>query len=282
MKSDSTLTVPESPHLDARLCEIVFTSPDVERLGAFYQEALGYSGAISAGVWTGELSARRLSIREGAANSVDRAIFAVADEAQFRSLRERLDAARTPFESAASSLTFSDPDGNRMSFTLPDGPIAPRAEPMLPARLQHVVYASDQVPAMVAFYRDVIGFAPIDIVRDDTQDLTSVFLRCGPEHHSLAIFRAPRRRLDHICYDVDDWNQIRDWADRFAGRHIPIRWGPGRHGPGNNLFFFINDPDGNWLEFSAELERVEVPRAAGQWVHEERTLNSWGPAILRS
>lgn len=272
----------DAPYLEARLHEVIFTSPDVQQLGAFYEDVLGYAGAFGGGVWTGELSGRRLSLCQGPANSIDRAIFAVADEAQFSGLRARFETAGVPFDATASSLTFSDPDGNRMCFALPDVPTVARSKPVLPARLQHVVYASDQVPAMVAFYHDVIGFAPIDIVRDGTQDLTSVFLRCGPEHHSLAIFRAPRRRLDHVCYDVDDWNQIRDWADRFADRRIPIQWGPGRHGPGNNLFFFINDPDGNWLEFSAELERVEVPRATGQWVHEERTLNSWGPAILRS
>jgi len=35
-----------------------------------------------------------------------------------------------------------------------------------------------------------------------------------------------------------------------------VKWGPGRHGPGNNLFVFIHDLDGNWVEVSAELEHV--------------------------
>jgi hypothetical protein len=81
---------------------------------------------------------------------------------------------------------------------------------------------------------------------------------------------------------VADWTAIRDWADRFADRRITLRWGPGRHGPGNNLFFFVNDPDGNWIEFSTELELVEGPRETKLWIHEERTLNSWGTAFLRS
>jgi catechol 2,3-dioxygenase len=60
-----------------------------------------------------------------------------------------------------------------------------------------------------------------------------------------------------------------------------LMWGPGRHGPGNNLFIFIEDPDGNWIEVSAELEVVH-DRPAVDWPHERRTLNLWGPAILRS
>jgi catechol 2,3-dioxygenase len=31
--------------------------------------------------------------------------------------------------------------------------------------------------------------------------------------------------------------------------------GPGRHGPGNNLFVFFDDPSGNHIELSAEMER---------------------------
>ena len=58
-------------------------------------------------------------------------------------------------------------------------------------------------------------------------------------------------------------------------------WGPGRHGPGNNLFVFIEDPDGNWIEISAELEIIQ-DRLIKDWPQEEKTLNLWGKAILRS
>ena len=44
----------------------------------------------------------------------------------------------------------------------------------------------------------------------------------------------------------------------------------------------VNDPDGNWLEFSSELALVEGASPIRLWAHEERTLNSWGAALLRS
>ena len=56
----------------------------------------------------------------------------------------------------------------------------------------------------------------------------------------------------------------------------------GRHGPGNNLFIFIEDPDGNWIEISAELEVIH-DRQVKVWKHEPKTLNLWGPhSIMRS
>jgi catechol 2,3-dioxygenase len=36
------------------------------------------------------------------------------------------------------------------------------------------------------------------------------------------------------------------------------------------------------VEISAELERVTPDRPVGAWLHEERTLNSWGRGVLRS
>ena len=42
--------------------------------------------------------------------------------------------------------------------------------------------------------------------------------------------------------------------DHLASLDVNIAWSPGRHGPGDNLFFMINDTDGNWVELSAEFE----------------------------
>ena len=52
---------------------------------------------------------------------------------------------------------------------------------------------------------------------------------------------------------------------------IPIHWGIGRHGPGNDVFFMVKDPDGNLLEISAEIEHCDPARPAGTWRHEQRT-----------
>ena len=46
---------------------------------------------------------------------------------------------------------------------------------------------------------------------------------------------------------------IRDWADHLATLHIKLWWGPGRHGPANNLFS-DRGPEGYLIEISAELE----------------------------
>jgi hypothetical protein len=44
----------------------------------------------------------------------------------------------------------------------------------------------------------------------------------------------------------------------------------------------IEDPDGYKVEFSAELELMPMEMPYRTWPHEERTLNLWGSAWMRS
>ena len=76
------------------------------------------------------------------------------------------------------------------------------------------------------------------------------------------------------------WNLIRDWCDHISRNGLTLFWGPGRHGPGNNLFVFFEDCDGNKIELSAELELIKN-RKYIDWPHESRTLNLWGKSFLR-
>jgi len=44
----------------------------------------------------------------------------------------------------------------------------------------------------------------------------------------------------------------------------------------------IEDPDGHKVEFSAELELMPREKPCRTWPHEQRTLNLWGSAWMRS
>ena len=191
------------------------------------------------------------------------------------SLRGTEDFASPLLQDGAFAVT--DPDGRRVAFGLSRN--APLAEG-LPGRLQHFVCATTRLAEMTAFYRG-LGMLESDRVLEK-DEATAVFLRSDPEHHSFAAFRAPESRPDHHCYETSGWLDIRDWGDRMGRLGIPLWWGPGRHGPGNNLFFMVEDPDGHKVEFSAELELMTREAPVRTWPHEQRTLNLWGSAWMRS
>ena len=185
---------------------------------------------------------------------------------------------------STEAFSFSDPDGNRLVFGLatqrPDQSVP---APALAGRLQHLVVASDDVESLVHFYSDAVGLVISDKMLDG-EAVAACWMQADEdrEHHSFAVFRTAKKGIDHHSYEVGDWMLIRDWSDYLASKGIKLVWGPGRHGPGNNLFIFVLDPDGNRIELSAELELVDPDRPAGIWPKEPDTLNRWGEAFMRS
>ena len=178
------------------------------------------------------------------------------------------------------SFSVEDPDKNVICF----GVLKDKSTASLNgihAPLQHLTFASEDVVLFQNFYENKLGFQVTDRVVKNNGELATCFTTSNHEHHTIACFKSSKKGMDHHSYEAGDWNYIKSWCDHFASNNIKLMWGPGRHGPGNNLFVFIEDIDGNWIEISAELETV-YGRPVKNWPQEERTLNLWGNAIMRS
>lgn len=271
----------------AYLHHLHLTSPDPSRLAAFYADTMDMAvePALSGTILV-RGPGRRLLLSHGPARTLRHAGFAVRDADALAKLRAHAGAqGLTPADVEVGPLMSSafgvtDPDGNVIAFGLASGEEPAQRRP-LRGPLQHLTLATRDVGAIEAFYAGKLGFGLSDrVVRDDGKVMTS-FMRGNHEHHNLACFLQDRQGIDHHSYEAGEWDRIRDWADHFAARGLSLLWGPGRHGPGNNLFIFIEDPDGNWIEVSAELEVIH-DRPVQHWPHAERTLNLWGRAIMRA
>ena len=286
-----------APIWPAQLDHLCLQSPDPVALADFYVSALGFNRhALTDGnVWL-EGMERRLIIGPGPVGGRSYHAFRLQDVAQLSTLRHYLDGQKIPQEPSPSPLfddnaiAVRDPDGWLNIFGLPRHDLPTRMPAnaslpfSLPARLQHVVVATNRLPAMMQFYEERLGLVVSDYVLRDMQDTNSkavAFYRSDPEHHSFAVFQASNIRADHHCYETPSWNHIRDWADHFSNLHIPIWWGPGRHGPGNNLFFMIKDPDGQQIEISSEIEYLPQQTAPRYWPMTERSVNLWGVGWIR-
>ncbi|HTP94724.1 MAG TPA: VOC family protein [Burkholderiales bacterium] len=270
----------------ATLHHIHLTSADPQRLSGFYARMLDYTVTRSAdGVHVLSGGERNLLISAGPNGSPAFVAFALQDAATLARLRDRLETSpggveplATPFF-AAGAFALRDPQGRRIAFGVPVATARPDPRP---GRLQHVVFQSNSLAPLVEFYVDRLGFSISDEVRNDDGSLAVFFIRSDHEHHSLAFFLGSKNELDHHAYETSGWSDIRDWGDRFARERISMFFGPGRHGPGNNLFFMVNDADGNKLELSAELESMTPEQPPRTWPNTEYTLNTWGQAWMRS
>jgi catechol 2,3-dioxygenase-like lactoylglutathione lyase family enzyme len=174
-----------------------------------------------------------------------------------------------------------DPDGNAVHL---HGRVSRAGEHAAdpgrrPVRIQHATLATAAIEPMIDFYLE-LGFRLTDRMGG-----VFAWLRSGVEHHSVAIVDVGRSGgLDHFSFDLDSWDDFKVWADRVSDLGVAVGWGPGRHGPGNNLFLFFDDSDGNHVELSAEMERFFDDRARYEpriWDAEPTTVNLWGGQVPR-
>lgn len=185
------------------------------------------------------------------------------------------------------TLWFSDPDGNRieisvtpenaLSSTTPGGA---RQALLRPYSLQHVALYTSRLEEMAEFYTEALGFDISDwLLRE------SVWLRCNNNHHTI-LFTQNKQAVDHIGYTIADGVELLRWADHLSRHQVPILWGPGRHGAGNDLFLRFADPEGIHIELSAELQQYydrDVTTPPRLWHTRSVALNLWGtmPSWLR-
>jgi catechol-2,3-dioxygenase len=156
------------------------------------------------------------------------------------------------------AIRFRDPDGFLVELVAGvdavHDPFGQRE--VKPQDLNHVVLNVRSQDASEAFYRDTLGFTLTDRFIGGLS-----FWACNANHHSLAFGEARDGvpSFHHAAFEMKDWE---DWikAVFYAGeRGIPRTWGPGRHLFGNNLFSYYKDPEGNTVEYTAEVEQLTNP-----------------------
>ena len=271
----------------AYLHHLHLCSPAPQQLAEWYSNAMDMkSESLPGDLWLTSGPARQVLFSRGDAKKLGHAGFAVRDAESLQGLREHAEklgisprSIETPlFRPGAFGVT--DPDGNAIYFGLSKSPSV-QIKKSIRGPIQHLTLATRNVQAIEDFYAGKLGFGVSDRVVNEHGKVMTCFMRGNHEHHNLACFLQDRQGMDHHSYEAGEWDTIRDWSDHFAAHNVPLFWGPGRHGPGNNLFIFIEDPDGNWIEVSAELEVIH-DRPVKTWPHAERTLNLWGRGVLRA
>lgn len=166
------------------------------------------------------------------------------------------------------------------------GAIAPA--PLRPVKLGHVAGYTPDLMAVQTFYQDLLGFRWSDTVED-----FFVFLRCNTDHHAANFVASTKYSdLHHVAFEMRDIEHLQSMLDHLAARAVRLEWGPGRHGPGHNIFTYHRDPDGNLVELFTQLDRIadetlgyfeprpwheDSPQVPKRWAATPAVMNSWGP-----
>ncbi|WP_284981572.1 VOC family protein [Arthrobacter sp. efr-133-TYG-118] len=276
---------------------IGFYVPDITAAQGFYNRVLGLAvhetlpdGTVRMGWGTGH---HVLDLIEGPKGLAYYG-FEVRDENGIEGIRTRLQKAGHAVEAldtthisaaigAPEGIAVVDPDGTAVHFhTAVHRQGENAADPgRRPIKFQHTTVGTADLEPMVEFFVNTVGFR----ISDQLEDGRFCWLRSDKDHHTLAIVNVGQGGdLDHYSYDLAEWEDFKSWCDRLTELDVPVAWGPGRHGPGNNLFVFFDDPAGNHIELSAEMEKfyddrvTYVPR---RWQPTPSSVNLWGGQLPR-
>jgi 2,3-dihydroxy-p-cumate/2,3-dihydroxybenzoate 3,4-dioxygenase len=144
-----------------------------------------------------------------------------------------------------------------------------------PIRVAHVVFNTRDREAASRVLQDTLGFKLSDRTR------VMNFLRCDDLHHVVAYADSKQATLNHIAFEMRDTDAVMSGMGRLKDTGYASVWGPGRHGPGNNVFSYFVAPFGACIEYTAEIQRVDDSYPTGSpesWKWPPGRTDHWGIA----
>jgi 2,3-dihydroxy-p-cumate/2,3-dihydroxybenzoate 3,4-dioxygenase len=144
-----------------------------------------------------------------------------------------------------------------------------------PQQLSHVVLNVKDREAATKFAQEVLGFKLSDRTR------VMSFVRCDSTHHCIAYADADASTLNHMAFEMVDLDSVMNGLGRMKEAGYPTVWGPGRHGPGNNVFGYFVAPFGAVIEYTSEVQRVDDSYRTGapeDWTWPAGRGDHWGIA----
>ncbi|MFD7922118.1 VOC family protein [Streptomyces sp. NPDC059740] len=172
-------------------------------------------------------------------------------------------------------LRFTDPEHRLVELSAQTWAVAPRSrEAAVPTGVTHVVLNTADIDAAVAFYTDVLGLRV-----SDWSEHQMAFLRCNSDHHCVAFNQAEWASLNHVAYEMTSVDHFMRGLGRLRHHGVVPKWGPGRHGPGDNTFSYFTDPTGLVCEYTSEVAQiVEDAWIARVWRRTPELSDLWGTA----
>lgn len=283
----------------AKLGYAGFNTPNVEAMLAYYTKVIGFTlverDGDGAAYLRSVLDHHTLALYPAQEHGLRHIGFQIGTDQTLKEaasqLREQGLAVETQADAQpgiAEQLSLVDPEGMTLHLysameqvhdTFPEAGIVPE-------KLGHVALAVHDPKKSAEFYQRVLGFRVSDWIED-----FFVFLRCGPDHHTMNFLQSKYQKMHHIAFQLKDWAHVQRACDHLSNQHIPLLWGPGRHGAGHNIFTYHHDPDGQIIELFTELDIMlnedlgyfeprpwheEFPQKPKVWKDDLQASNHWG------
>ena len=150
--------------------------------------------------------------------------------------------------------------------------------------ISHVGYFVSDLPKALGFWHDLLGYDVYTTLDRPGTDRTRIgqtriaFIKINDRQH-IELFTdpptAPPNRMSHLCFSVDNVEQMRGY---LRSKGIAVQPGNGAKTRAGDYAFEITDPDGTLIEFVQSLPTGIEAQAAGRFLPPTRIA----PAIYHA
>jgi len=222
-----------------------------------------------------------LAVSEGAKPAIASVSFSGSEEEleRIRSRAAKAGVALHPYAAEAdepgapSGFRLAGPEGQVYRMIHDRKPAAPLADKEKPIQLTHAPLATRDADTSTRFAVDILGFK----LSDRTKMMN--FVRCDDTHHAIAYVRSDVSSLHHLAFEMQNLEAVMKGVGRLKDLGIEPVWGPGRHGPGNNVFAYYVAPFGAVIEYTSEVQRIDDSYKVGgpeDWKWPPGRIDHWG------
>jgi catechol 2,3-dioxygenase-like lactoylglutathione lyase family enzyme len=178
---------------------------------------------------------------------------------------------------AGFGLRFLDPDGRciELSAEVETHSQGWANKIIEPDSVCHVVLNTPDIKNITNFYTNVLGFRVSDWSGEQM-----VFLRTDSKHHNISFSASSHAAVNHIAFLVSSIDQVMSSVSHMRKNGFEAAWGPGRHGPGNNVFCYYKDPMGYVVEYTSDIDQIkdDARHEPKVWPRSPESMDRWGLA----
>lgn len=141
-----------------------------------------------------------------------------------------------------------------------------------PTRIGHMLVFTPEWEKAEKFFIDVLGLRTTDRAAGKVS-----FMAAGEgiiDHHCFGLINGTHRGFQHASFQVASLDDIGFGAWRMVEAGYKETFGPGRHAIASNLYQYVRDPWGSWVEYYADMDKISDAWVSRDW---NALPYVWGP-----
>ncbi len=144
-----------------------------------------------------------------------------------------------------------------------------------PQKLGHMLMFTHDYDKVEAFFCDVLGLRITDKVPGKV-----AFLSGGTgirDHHCFGLIPSTHRGFQHGSFYVESIDDIGFGAMQMRKAGYTEGFGLGRHALASNLFYYVRDPWGSWVEYYTDMDKISEAWQTRDWNGLPYIWPDWAP-----